>query len=543
MYRLTQLFGIGTMLLVFLPICGLTEQGSGQEVFFGQTRLAVTSVETIAPQTVKGEVFGETFLATPTTIGRAVATRYINQFGSSPEVVTPHLLAIIQQASEQQDEALTRRALTLSVQDGERDEFQTVVWWQAALTNVFAQKVLNRILEATPSVGTQKKCAILAAWHRVGASADAPDFIVGVGTECLTKLKGQLVRVFDMQLSLQQLREETTEQEEVFRPFAPAAPVALSQMQIVADLETALQQADWKQYQKVLQRVQSYDTIFVSSAAVFFLNHLANTEKGALALSALPYIHESARTPHVHTSVIAIMRTLAPSEIQVVASPEIFKALTSIGRKDDELRHVLAGYLCAVFTSVREQSVFGEAARFAKMCVDSSMIEEQEARRVTACIVESTIINGETSQINQIVKEWSPYISRWERIRLQLSKIGVRRVDWLLYALVSALVVILWKRRSRMQEEAPVENVEDSGFEQEASPLSNADQQLLREGLAFFGLEIGASEREVKNAYRLAVKQYHPDSGYAREDGNERFIAITQQYEQLLKLLEKIAKE
>jgi DnaJ-domain-containing protein 1 len=531
------------MLLVFSPICGLTEQSSGQEVLFGQTRLAVTSVETIAPQTVKAEVFGETFLATPTTIGRAVATRYINNFRLSPETITPHLLGIIQQASEQQDEALTRRALTLSVQDGERDEFQTVVWWQAALTNVFAQKILSRILEGTPSVGAQKKCSILAAWHRVGASADAPDFIVGVGTECLTKLKGQLVRVFDMQLSLQQLREETIEQEELFRPFAPAAPVARSQMQLVTDLETALQQADWKQYQKVLQRVHSYDTIFVSSAAVFFLSHLANTEKGVLALSALPYILESARTPHVHTSVIAIIRALAPKDIRMLASPEIFKALTSIGRKDDELRHVLAGYLCAVFTTVREQAVLGEAARLAKMCVDSSMITGQEARRVTACIVDSATINGETNQINQIVKDWSPYTSRWERIRLQLSKIGVRRVDWLLYVLLGALVVILWKRRSRNKEDAPSESSDDIAIEQEASPLSDAEQQSLREGLAFFGLEAGASEREVKNAYRLAVKQYHPDSGYAREDGNEQFIAITQQYEQLLKLLEKMAKQ
>jgi DnaJ-domain-containing protein 1 len=227
----------------------------------------------------------------------------------------------------------------------------------------------------------------------------------------------------------------------------------------------------------------------------------------------------------------------------MLASPEIFKALTSIGRKDDELRHVFAGYLCAVFTTVRKQSVLGEAARLAKMCVDSSMITGQEARRVTACIVDSATINGETNQINQIVKEWAPYASRWEQIRLQLSKIGVRRVDWLLYVLLGALVVILWKRRSRNKEEAPSESSDDIAIEQEASPLSDAEQQSLREGLAFFGLEAGSSEKEVKNAYRLAVKQYHPDSGYAREDGNEQFIAITQQYEQLLKLLEKMAKE
>lgn len=56
--------------------------------------------------------------------------------------------------------------------------------------------------------------------------------------------------------------------------------------------------------------------------------------------------------------------------------------------------------------------------------------------------------------------------------------------------------------------------------------------------LAFFGLPPGATLKEIKAAYRAAIKAIHPDRqrGAQRDAASEEFIEATQRYEKLLQL-------
>ncbi len=56
--------------------------------------------------------------------------------------------------------------------------------------------------------------------------------------------------------------------------------------------------------------------------------------------------------------------------------------------------------------------------------------------------------------------------------------------------------------------------------------------------LAFFGLPPGATLKEIKAAYRAAIKAIHPDRqrGAQRDSASEEFIEATQRYEKLLRL-------
>lgn len=56
--------------------------------------------------------------------------------------------------------------------------------------------------------------------------------------------------------------------------------------------------------------------------------------------------------------------------------------------------------------------------------------------------------------------------------------------------------------------------------------------------LAFFGLPPGATLKEIKAAYRAAIKAVHPDRqrGAQRDAASEEFIEATQRYERLLRL-------
>jgi len=56
--------------------------------------------------------------------------------------------------------------------------------------------------------------------------------------------------------------------------------------------------------------------------------------------------------------------------------------------------------------------------------------------------------------------------------------------------------------------------------------------------LAFFGLPPGATLKEIKAAYRAAIKAIHPDRqrGAQRDSASEEFIEATQRYERLLRL-------
>lgn len=77
-----------------------------------------------------------------------------------------------------------------------------------------------------------------------------------------------------------------------------------------------------------------------------------------------------------------------------------------------------------------------------------------------------------------------------------------------------------------------------AGAEREEPCVSQALNPEHIKLLAFFGLPPGATLKEIKAAYRAAIKAIHPDRqrGAQRDAASEEFIEATQRYEKLLQL-------
>jgi hypothetical protein len=539
--ELIQFIRFGLLLVAVwnvFPYEGRAESSRGPYVQIGDVRLAVDSVEPVATDTLKVTVFDDTFLVSKETAARAVASRYIDNFDRFSEQVLPVLGTLLKIVEQYDDNKLASKIVVVAAHSKTSAIFDSVSWWQAALEYQQIVESLATLVAEGMSIEATRECVIGRAWRKDSSRKDYRILEIGQRKECLLDTQDTLLSIFAGETSLKDALGEASAQEQSFASNEDLLTATHEHVSVLIDIARAVDLADWSLLQEMVARV-SFDAdrkAFLSKAAVFFLH--ATEEKG-VALKALPFIIDKSRTPQVHADIVRIVRSLRESDLLVLPSGAVSFSLSILGDKDEELRHEFSSFVCRVLSGAVTQDVVARGIEVARIYTTNSIIRGADTDRVATCLASAASAYGKRGDSHYVMREWGESLSASEWLRLYLSTMGVRKPMWIfvcLVFLVGWLVVRKYRGRrlttqSSSEDESGCEVASDSTFEE--------DQQILRESLAFFGLELGASERDVKNAYRQAVKQYHPDSGYAREDGNEQFIAITQQYERLLQLLLK----
>ncbi len=530
--------------LVLAALCnvfsyeGRAQSSRGSYVQIGDVRLAVDSVEPIATDTLKVAVFEDTFLVSKEAVGRAVVSRYIDNFDRFSEQVLPELGTLLKIVEQYDDNKLASKLVVVAAHSKTSAVFDSVSWWQAALEYQQIVESLATLVAEGMSIEVSRECVIGRAWQQDASRKYYRLLEIGQRKECLLDTQDTLLSIFAGETSLKDALGEARAQEQSFVSNKELLTATHEHVAVLNDIARAVDLADWSLLQETLSRV-SLDAdrgTFLSKAAVFFLH--ATEEKGG-ALKALPFIIDTSRTPQVHADIVRIVRSLRGRDLLVLRSDDVSSSLSILGDKDEELRHEFSSFVCRVLSGAVTQDVVARGTEVAHIYTTNSIIRGAATERVATCLASAASVYGKSGDRHYVMREWGESLSTSAWLRLYLSTMGVRRPIWIFVCLVF-LVGWLVVRKYRGRRLTTQSSSEDkSGVEVPLDDPFEEDQQILRESLAFFGLELGASERDVKNAYRQAVKKYHPDSGYAREDGNEQFIAITQQYERLLQLLLK----
>ena len=267
------------------------------------------------------------------------------------------------------------------------------------------------------------------------------------------------------------------------------------------------------------------------------------------ALRALARIEIAKRTPTTHALALRCLETLQPQPTSVIVDVSVDLFLRALVPFDERLHH---GYDAALrrqwvalesLGQVRAASVLvetlvslrpGDAAWAAKLRFEQAL---------------KLLAAGHPAE-GRALLELVPSLTVGQRLQLffrgyYFSRLFVVALLFVGFCILAG--VLLYKRfRSAapsMQESRPaVEREPPSADElpqfRRQNKESSWDPELLH-ALRVLGLEAGADLAAVKSAYRIAVKEYHPDvqseqSGLA----SQRFMEITKAYEHILLYVE-----
>ena len=529
--------------LAILSRNAIAQEIEPHSVSFGTISLPVSSIESIGANTLKITVFGEPFLATKEVAGRIVVDRYLEHFSVAPDRTVSMMPSIVDEAAERRDSSLIRKILVVAIERDAPAEFVDSLFWKRLLQIPLVREELSAVVAGRAVLAPKKKCTIVEAIRSF--EADVPLEVIPSDAEvveCIPDLQQGLAEVFSNRITLAEVKSKYALYKATFRESDYVASTVDRYVRIIEALEEGLYDGEWVVFQNALDLVLVQPVEDVSTlrpkAAIFFINRSISNNKPMAALQALPFVTERFRTPTVHADIVSAIRALPLRDVSIFRGDALVKAFQRLVSKDEEVRYELTRGMLRVVAEVKAREELLLCNDVARILAREQLVSSAGQREVAIALTQRVLKIGERVDARLIKEVWGGALPLGANVRLNLFQWGLWQFRWFFFALCSGLAAWFW--RQRVVHRSKLENKNDqnsAGFDtvKEARDTMISDE--LVTSLAFFGLEPGATEKEIKNAYRMAVKQYHPDSGQFRDDGNEHFIKITSEYERLVKLL------
>jgi hypothetical protein len=332
----------------------------------------------------------------------------------------------------------------------------------------------------------------------------------------------------------------------------------------VAALMQALSETDPKRFEEALDTLTSASsTIGVpgDTAAVrriFVAQAIAKSE-WRIALEQLARVPFESRSSTTHAQLVTALPGLPASDWATMLDPQIRSALQRYVSKDEEFySQWITTHRRIILELVRAKSV--DVARRLAVALqhEDPVVASRIVPEVANTVVQGYLDVGDLPRAEEALRDLSAKPSVALAVRLFGARRGISLIDVFgILAFCAAILVTIRQRRRRAitQGQSPeatttetrdqledtetrrAELAEDQGNPAvESSPFSAEYIEALR----LFGLEPGATRAQIKNAYRAAVKQYHPDrQSVSSKEDTTLFIRLTAEYEKLLELHER----
>ena len=277
------------------------------------------------------------------------------------------------------------------------------------------------------------------------------------------------------------------------------------------------------------------------------------------ALGVLTRVRMNKRTETTHRLVRTALSRLDADSSAALLHPQVDLMLRALAPKDERLKQEYTSVLERQAKRLLELEQFDSAQVLFERLVDMRPDPNADNDQVRIERAFALLHTGDRSRAQRVLQEVSAGIGLSNHIALFLY--GYYLHPWAVLSLlllpgigICALSIqaIRSSRRARLQSNragrfGDIEFDPESQFEeaQNAEAYGHRafrgqgqafDFEEYRECLAVFDLEPGVTEREIKSAYRAAVKDCHPDLSSTGPHDRERFIRFTQTYNRLIEL-------
>ncbi len=281
-------------------------------------------------------------------------------------------------------------------------------------------------------------------------------------------------------------------------------------------------------------------------------NHAASELSGNnphKAISILSRVNFDKRTPETHSLLLQALKEVGPSPNLFIRDINTRESLLRYASRDDDIKKQLIKVLThQLYFS--QQVLNGEGADGLLSSIvlirpdpdnDNDLLRGEYAHWL--------VKNGQQTKAHSVLIGVQTGIPFFLRVKIWFSSSPLRGQNplYILLAITSILALLYIRERRAEALFKPKNKLPP--FEEDETPrrlfvnvsstawnINPAFQEYQR-CLAVLGLSTEASMKEIKAAYRNAVKESHPDSNNANElTASARFIEITSAYERIVDL-------
>jgi len=264
----------------------------------------------------------------------------------------------------------------------------------------------------------------------------------------------------------------------------------------------------------------------------------------SVALEQLSRVRFELRSPLTHTQLVNALRGVSGSDWETILDPQIRPALKRYISKDEEVyAQWIATHRSLIIELLRAKSVDGAQRLVLALQGEDKTIASQLVPQMANAVVQGYLDQGDRQRAEVALRALSvkPNLKLTVRLfALRWMGSAVYLAGSLVVSLVCAALCFRRTKRAKLKRggkpvmPTSVRSAADTcvaGSEPSAEYIAALNR---------FGLEYGATLAQIKNAYRAAVKQHHPDgqSGGVKEDTTP-FIRLTKDYEKLLELYQQ----
>lgn len=275
------------------------------------------------------------------------------------------------------------------------------------------------------------------------------------------------------------------------------------------------------------------------------------------ALLVLSRLKLERRTPTTHELVRESLRKLSVADISAVDHAGISEMLKFLCDKDEEIRRLWLEKLASGTSFLISRGEMGNASRLVERLSVIPSVGSDVADPLRFKIAKAYYAVGDESNGQQTILSMTRAPSFTERISLYAARLSRLGVTILVLLVVAAAAIGFSPGKvsgfvSRIKGwfiSNDTSHVEEDEYEDDASAelprfvslsaMSKYDPRLEEYSalLELFGLKLGANEKQIKAAYRLKMKEVHPDlKGDRNKESDAEFISFRGKYERLVEL-------
>jgi hypothetical protein len=492
------------------------------------------------------------------------------------QISSEDLRAIAVAAVQQRDPEVIRAAVVVGVTSQQAETFLSDDLWRQlvsdsemrtnlwqAVEGVGDRAVLTRVCRAGAALERAE-----GAQHPVAADAVARRYVSSeVAQRCLQQAsRTALEGIFagrDAAQVLVELKEES--KSFVGQGVPPENGLNVASVEGgVAALMQALSETDPKRFEEALNALTTASsTIGVSgdTAAVrrIFVAQAIAKREWRIALEQLARVPFESRSSTTHAQLVTALRALPTIDWATMLDPQIRSALERYVSKDEEFySQWIATHRRLIVELVRAKSVDAAKRLAVALQHEDPVVASRIVPEIANAVVKGYLDLGNLPSAEETLRELSTKPSLALAVRLFGARRGISlmHVFGIVALCVAGLVTFRKLRRRKTTQEQVAESTTTSTCDQPVDKETNRAEQSKVHGepvvestpfsaeyiaaLRLFELEPGATRAQIKNAYRAAVKQYHPDrQSVSSKDGTTLFIRLTAEYEKLLELHER----
>jgi DnaJ-domain-containing protein 1 len=527
-------------------------------VMYGTVPLSVQSLRPAGADLVTVQVLGEAFLVAERDAGKRVALRLLSSPNS--EIASELIKTLAEQASILGDSEVLQSALKLMTGDADRSEFDSEAAWAKIVEAEVGQIALVQALAAhSEAMPAKRLCAALSVLQqRPVRTPGANELAHSKAQVCVN---AAVLRAFEHVYSGRDLQEGIRIIETASAAYGPPQKL-LSELRLLVDtlrsLNESILASNLDSFGSSLKSLRaqgvSYnfepESLNPNNLIEIFMRDSNGRGAYAAALQGLSLLDFERRTPAIHQYILAALAGVAPQDALKAFSPEVHAIVGQFAAKDDQIAkyYVLMLERCVSGLAKDGRLVEAQELLTKAQSVDVSVRDRFKggAEFLAARLFDARDVSG----AQQILKSFVSQPSFSIRLRQWLASLGLTLSLALVIIGIAMLAVFILSRKRRAKsveaDKQKAEAIRKSASSMQPPPVEEKGPRYSPEyieALKIFGLGVEASLAEIKNAYRQAVKEHHPDAKHnPTAADNDYFISLTTAYERLLKLHEREGK-